>query len=111
MARSKYGNKKTNNKGVLFDSGRESRRYSTLLLMQKAGEISNLERQVAFELIPKQRLSNGKCERSCKYILDFRYTDKDDFVVHNDSKGKRTPEYIIKRKLMKFIHGIEILET
>jgi len=107
----KYHNKITTIKGIKFDSGREARRYSQLLLMQKAGEISNLERQITFELIPKQRLSNGKCERSCKYVLDFRYTDKNGTVVHEDSKGMRTQTYIDKRKMMKFFHNIEILET
>ena len=110
MRKTKYGNKKTANNGLTFDSGKESRRYSQLLLMQKTGEISNLERQIPFELIPKQRLSTGKCERACKYILDFRYT-KDEVVIFEDSKGFATPEYIIKRKLMMFMFGIEILET
>jgi len=110
-ARSKYGNKKTVTGGLTFDSGRESCRWSQLVLMEKAGEISGLERQITFELIPKQRLKNGKCERSLKYILDFRYTDKNGVVIHDDSKGKRTADYVIKRKLMLYVHGIEILET
>ena len=110
MARSKYGNKKTINNGVTFDSVRESSRWSRLVLMEKTGFISNLERQIPFELIPKQRLSSGKCERSLKYILDFRYV-KDGVMIWEDSKGKRTADYIIKRKLMKFIYNIEILET
>jgi len=110
MTRSKYGNKKTINNGLIFDSGRESRRWSQLVLMEKMGIISGLERQITFELIPKQRLKNGKCERACKYILDFRYI-KDGVTIFEDSKGKRTPEYVIKRKLMLYLYGIEILES
>jgi len=107
----KYGNKKTAaSNGVKCDSGREARRYSQLILMEKAGLIQNLERQVVFQLIPKQPLSTGKCERSCKYILDFRYT-KDGVIIYEDSKGSRTADYIIKRKLMLWLLGIEILET
>jgi len=108
---SKYKNKKTaSSNGIVCDSGREALRYSQLLLMQKAGEILNLERQIPFELIPKQRLSNGKCERSCKYILDFRYI-KNGVEICEDSKGVKTPDYVIKRKLMLHKFGIEILET
>ena len=110
MPRSKYGNKKTVNGDLTFDSGRESRRWSQLVLMEKAGVISQLERQITFELIPKQRLSNGKCERSLKYILDFRYI-KDGVTICEDSKVKTTDSYIIKRELMLQKFGIEILET
>lgn len=110
MPRSKYGNKKTINNGTIFDSRRESTRWSQLVLMEKAGVISKLERQITFELIPKQRLKNGKCERACKYILDFRYI-KDGVTIFEDSKGMRCPSYIIKRKLMLYVHGIEIIET
>jgi len=110
MAKSKYGNKKTINNGLIFDSGRESRRWSQLVLMQKMGIISGLERQITFELIPKQKLANGKCERACKYILDFRYI-KDGVTIFEDSKGMKCQSYIIKRKLMLYLYGIEILET
>jgi hypothetical protein len=109
-AKSKYGNVKKVNSGLIFDSKRESSRWSQLVLMEKAGVISQLERQITFELIPKQRLSNGKCERALKYILDFRYV-KDGVTIFDDSKGKRTADYVIKRKLMLYVHGIEILET
>lgn len=50
-------------------------------------------------------------ERSVKYIADFVYTDKaTGQTVVEDTKGVRTKEYIIKRKLMLYLHGIRIKE-
>lgn len=106
----KYGNRKTDVDGITFDSGREAARYAELRLMERAGEISGLERQVPFELIPAQLLTNGSTERSVVYVADFCYWQGGHFVVE-DAKGHRTPEYIIKRKLMKRIHDIEIVEV
>lgn len=95
-----------------FDSKREAKRYADLLLLQKAGQISGLERQVRYQLIPAQRDAAGKLlEREVAYILDFRYRNKDGTVTHEDSKGFRTPDYIIKRKLMLHVHGIIIKES
>lgn len=99
--RTKYGSRATNG----FASKRESRRAQELELLQKIGEISDLEMQVKFELIPKQQ-----GERACHYIADFRYRDKDGNVVIEDAKGFKTPEYVIKRKLMKFRHNITVRE-
>ena len=65
--------------------------------------------QVAFELIPAQK-AGGRSERACKYVADFVYTKSGEVVVE-DVKGHRTPEYIIKRKLMLWRHGIAIQEV
>lgn len=103
----KYRNKKTEIDGIVFDSLKEARRYHELCLLQRAGEIRDLSMQVEFELIPKQ---DG--ERACKYKADFVYhmADTGKMVVE-DVKGKRTREYIIKRKLMLWRHGIKIVEV
>ena len=97
-----------------FDSAKEHRRYAELMIMQRAGEISGLEIQVPYELIPKQKLSNGKTERNCQYVADFVY-QKDGKTVVEDVKGyKKGPAYsvfTIKRKLMKYIHDIEVTEV
>lgn len=103
---SKYGAKKCVLDGVGFDSMREARRYRELKLLERAGEIAELRLQVPFELIPKQ---GG--ERPVIYVADFVYTDKDGRTVVEDAKGYRTREYIIKRKLMLWRHGIEITEV
>ena len=96
-----------------FDSVKELRRYNELSLMQQAGEISGLEIQKPYELIPKQKLSNGKTERNCQYIADFVY-QKDGKTIVEDVKGYRKGQayavFVIKRKLMKYVHDIEITE-
>ena len=102
----KYHNRKSGG----FDSRKEEARYAELALMQRAGLIQDLKRQVKFELIPSQ-YKDGKCiYRSCSYIADFTYMRNGELVVE-DAKGYRTDEYTIKKKLMLFIHGIVIKET
>lgn len=103
---SKYGNKKV----AGFDSKRERARYQELLLLQRAGKIQELNRQVRFELIPSQ-YKDGKCIfRKTSYIADFTYIENGNLVVE-DTKGFKTPEYIIKKKLMYQVHNIIIKET
>lgn len=101
----KYKAKKVQVDGITFDSKREARRYCELRLLERAGEIRELELQKKYELIPKQ----GK-ERAVHYIADFVYKDKSGAEIVEDTKGFRTPDYVIKRKLMKWVHGIEIKE-
>lgn len=103
----KYGAKKTGGNA----SGKEHTRANQLKLMQRAGVISNLREQVKYVLIPTQRDSQGNLlERECSYYADFVY-DKDGVTVVEDTKGFRTPEYRLKRKLMLYVHGILIKET
>ena len=104
--RRKYGNVKTEVDGITFDSKREADRWQELKLMQSAGQIEELERQVRFPL----RVNR---EEVCCYIADFTYRRKTNGrgLVVEDVKGRRTRDYMIKRKLMRAIHGIEVLET
>lgn len=106
----KYKNKKVTCNGIKFDSKKEASRYSELLLLERAGAITNLELQVPFELIPSQKINGKVVERACKYVADFCYTENGQKVVE-DTKGFKTAEYIIKRKLMLYIHGIRIKEV
>lgn len=110
---SKYGNRKIKYNGMTFDSKKEYLRYMELSLLQKAGKIRRLERQVKFELIPAQRdpETNKVIERACVYKADFTYCDEEGNYIVEDTKGFRTPEYKIKRKLMLFGFGIKIKET
>lgn len=107
----KYGNRKIVVDGIAYDSKKEAKRGGELLLMQRAGMIHNLRRQVKYELIPAQYV-DGKCvERACNYVADFIYIDDQGNTVVEDTKGFRTKDYIIKRKLMLFRHGVAIKEV
>ena len=108
----KYHNRKVEVDGILFDSAREARRYGELKLLEKGGYISGLQLQVPFELIPNQKNIDGKVvERKVSYIADFVYLDRDGRTVVEDSKGMRTEVYKLKKKLMRYVHGIEIKEV
>ena len=109
--RSKYGNRKVTRDGLTFDSIKEYRRYCELRLLERAGEVAELRRQVKFELLPSQRVDGKVVERPVTYIADFVYTDKDGQQVVEDTKGVRTKEYIIKRKLLLHKYGIRIQEV
>lgn len=122
----KYGSKKIEVDGIVFDSKKEAKRYQELILLEKAGAIIELKRQVKFVLIPAQykatdvMVKKGKhagqyktklVERECSYMADFVYFDiETGQKVVEDTKGFRTKDYIIKRKLMLYIHGIRIKE-
>ena len=116
----KYGNKKVRYQGQVFDSRKETRRFAELSLLEKAGKITDLQTQVKFVLIPAQRepdtvgkrggIKRGKViEKECSYYADFVYKENGETVVE-DTKGFRTKDYIIKRKLMLFVYGIRIKE-
>lgn len=102
----KYNNIKTVVDGIKFDSKGEASRYTELKLLQRAGEINDLQLQVPFVLYSKNQ-HGGKV----KYIADFTYFDRNGIYVVEDFKGVRTAEYKLKRRLMAEIHGIKILET
>lgn len=96
----KYHNEPTDFKGIRFQSKKEARRYQELLLMQRAGQISNLKRQVYYMLKPTQRDDKGKVLfRKMGYKADFVYNKGEKLVVE-DAKGYRTPLYKWKRAEM-----------
>lgn len=108
--RSKYGAVRTVVDDITFASKREAARYTELKLLERAGEITDLRLQPSFEIIPSVML-DGKKQRSTKYIADFRFVGADGVEVYEDVKGHKTKEYILKRKLVKHIFGIEIKEV
>ena len=108
----KYRSKKTEVDGIKFDSKREANRWIELKRLEDVGEISHLQRQVKYELIPSQRIDGKVVERPCTYIADFVYHKLgSNEVVVEDTKGFRTADYVIKRKLMLKVHGIRIREV
>ena len=120
----KYNAHKTVIDGIEFPSKHEANRYCELKLLERAGVISDLRLQVDFELIPNQyRMEkrygkNGKelkdkevlLERKVVYRADFVYTDKDGKTVVEDTKGFRTTEYVLKRKMFLYKYGFPITE-
>lgn len=117
----KYNAQKCRIGDEVFDSKREMRRWNELIILEKAGEISGLKRQVKYILIPAQRETvikkgvprQGKViEREISYVADFVYYDrKNQEVVVEDAKGFRNATYVIKRKLMLYVHGIRVREV
>lgn len=99
----KYHAVKTKIDDITFDSKAEAARYSTLKLLERNGDISNLQVHPSFQLIV-----NG--QKIGKYIADFTYNENGRRIVE-DVKGIKTPVYRLKKKLMTALYGIEILET
>lgn len=95
---------------MTFDSVKEYRRFCELSLIERSGAITDLQRQVKFELIPSQRIDGKVVERPCTYVADFVYKEDGKTVVE-DTKGVKTKDYIIKRKLMMHVYGIRIKEV
>lgn len=109
MSVNKYHSRKITRDGETFDSVKEYNRWCELKLLERAGKIHELKRQFKFVLIPAQYI-DGKCvERECSYYADFVYY-QDGCLIVEDTKGFKTTEYIIKRKLMLWNHDIRIKE-
>ena len=122
-AGNKYHAKKVSILGEVFDSKREAARYMELKELEMAGRISGLQRQKKFVLVPAQyepettgprggKIKGKLLEREVAYYADFVYFDEEekDFVIE-DTKGVRTKDYIIKRKLMLWLNGYQIREV
>lgn len=106
-APSKYKNIKTEIDGIKFDSKKEAKRYQELRLLEQAGAINELKLQ---QRVPLE--VNGT--KVCTYICDFAYwVPRAGLTQHifEDCKGMRTPVYLLKKKLVKAILGVDILET
>lgn len=133
MAGNKFGARKVTDPitGFQFDSKKEYHRWCELSWLERAGRISKLQRQVEFELIPTQREASTEVykagpqkglpkpgtliEKNTKYVADFVYIDSNGKTVVEDTKGlKKGAAYdlfVIKRKLMLFVHGIRVKEV
>lgn len=110
--------------GIVHASKKEASRWLELKLLERAGKIKDLKRQVKFVLIPAQReqgtigkrggIKQGKLlERELSYIADFVYTENGKMVVE-DAKGYKGGTvyalFVIKRKLMLYVHNIQVRE-
>lgn len=106
---SKYNAKKTTIDGIEFDSAREAKRYTRLRAMEDEGKIQHLRLQVPFELVPSFECDGVKY-RGMKYIADFVYY-RDGKQVVEDTKGVKTAEYKLKKKLMAYVNHVNIEES
>lgn len=104
MKRPKYGNKRVTVDGINFASQREAKRYGELKLLERAGQIQNLQLQPRFPLKVFGQLVTT-------YVGDFQYLETNGGVVVEDSKGFKTPEYKIKAKLFQAVVGFPIREV
>ena len=132
MAGNKYGAKKIKDPftGDVFDSKKEYNRWCNLRLLERAGKISDLKRQVTFELIPTQREESTEVykagpqkglpkpgaviEKAVDYVADFTYYQDGEYIVEDTKGYKQGAAYqlfVVKRKLMLSVHGIRIKET
>jgi hypothetical protein len=101
----KYRNKRVNG----YASKREAELAANLQALQRSGEISSLREQFKFVLVPSQK-GELRNERPLTYTADFTYFGMDGKQHVIDAKGFKTQQYVIRRKLMKFIHDIEVEE-
>ncbi len=123
MKKNKYHARKVTLDGITVDSKKEALRYMELTAMLEDGEITDLQRQVKYILIPAQRepdrvgkrggkIKGKTLERECSYLADFVYKDTaTGETVVEDTKGMKTADYLIKRKLMLWVHQIKIKEV
>ena len=108
----KYHARKMTVGGITFDSRKEADRWQTLRLLERAGKISELQRQVKYPLLPAQKVDGKTAERAVSYIADFVYLDAaTGKIVVEDVKGVKTEVYKLKRKLMLFFHGVQVKEV
>lgn len=109
---SKYKSKKIDYEGMTFDSKKELQHWIDLKQQEEQGIISDLKRQVEFELVPRQTVDGKFLYRPIKYTADMTYIKDGEYVVE-DVKSKMTrklPEYIMKKKLLYFTHNIILKE-
>ncbi|HSW63912.1 MAG TPA: DUF1064 domain-containing protein [Dissulfurispiraceae bacterium] len=108
--KSKYGNKKTEIDGIKFDSKKEAAYYLKLKDDKKNNRIGKFDMQVEYELIPTIKRKGKPAVRGVKYYADFVVYNVDGSVDVIDTKGMKTPVYRLKKKMMLYFHGVDIIE-
>ena len=120
--KNKYNARKVTFDGITFDSKKEGLYYLRLKDMMQRGEITGLRLQVPYELLPaiyrdevvhlktKDKVVQKLVQRAVTYVADFVYTDKEGKEHVVDTKGLRLADYILKKKMMLALKGIEITE-
>lgn len=108
----KYRNKPTDRNGIRFDSKKEAKRFDELVVMLRAGQISNLKLQPQFTLQESYVTPEGERVRAIRYVADFSYWRDGEKVVEDvKSKATATAQYKLKKKLMRERFGINVKEV
>lgn len=110
----KYNAHKITVDGNKFDSKKEALRYEELKLLQRAGAISDLQRQVKFEIVPQCKTVEGRIAQARYYIADFTYKERGLLVVEDVKgykKGAGYELFRLKAALMRWVHGIDVKEV
>jgi hypothetical protein len=109
---SKYKAKPCTIDGENYRSQKEARRHQELLLLQRAGPIAGLVREVPFVLAPGDKIEGESRKRpAVRYVADFVYSTADGRIVIEDAKGMQTPVYRLKKHLMAVMHGHHVKES
>jgi hypothetical protein len=107
----KYGAVRMELDGVQHDSSKEGRRWATLQLMQRAGLITELERQVTYVLAPSVKFEGAaRAQPALRIVVDFRYRERGELVLEECKGGDATitPAFVIKRHLLLHVHGLQL---
>ena len=104
--RSKYRNEAVIIGQDRFDSRHEAECWMQLRDRERRGEITELRRQVPFDLCCP---TPGDDAVVAQYLADFTWREHDGVFVVADAKGIRTPVFRLKAKWMALQHDITIL--
>ena len=109
----KYRNKPCQVGAEKYRSQRERNRHQELLLLERAGHITGLLREVPFVLAPGVKLlGENRARPDLKYVADYVYSDaRTGKVTIEDAKGMRTPVFRLKKHLMKTVLGLDVIEV
>lgn len=116
----KYHNQHESVGGIKFHSKKEARRYRQLMVMLKAGEISDLRLQPQFTLQESYVTPQGGRVRAVKYVADFSYqrpvregadTRWEAVVEDVKSRATKTAQYEVKRKWFRAKYGFDVTEV
>ncbi|MEG6615368.1 DUF1064 domain-containing protein [Peptococcaceae bacterium 1198_IL3148] len=111
LKKSKYGSRKVEVDGITFDSKKEANKYCELKMLKAAGKIAGFNLQPEFELQPGYHDKNGKWIKPIKYRADFEVFYPDGRVVVIDTKGFKTKEYLLKKKMLLYRYlNLEFVE-
>lgn len=112
QGKTKYGSRKAERGALRFDSQKEARRYDELMIMLRAGLISDLRLQPQFTFQESYVTEAGERIRAVRYTADFSYRFGGKLVVEDVKSGPtRTKEYLRNRKFMRAKYGIDITEV